>query len=134
MSKIKFKVFNCKSNEIGSYVNCSIAIDGGIQSFGKDGVIEGTLKNTHLQPILYAGKNDIDGNEIYEGFIVKRESELSGEEDLVGEVEFDECSWWITNHKKKVSVPLFSETAVDRIIGNIYQDIKLAEDIGTYWV
>ena len=40
---------------------------------------------------------------------------------VTGVVILDECQWWIQNDKQKRAVPLFSETAVDRIIGNIYE-------------
>lgn len=130
MEKIKYKIYNSDKKEVNEYVNASIAIDGGVQTFGKDGRIQGTLINRHLVPMLYAGKKDIDGNEIFDGYIVKRESTGPGEEDIVGAVVFDECSWWIENRKEGRAVRLFSETAVDKIVGNLFQDVELSESIG----
>lgn len=130
MSIIKFKIYDSKKNEIVDYVNCSIAIDGGIQSFGRDGSLEGTLKNRHLVPLLYTGKQDITSKEIYDGFIVKREAMELGDEEITGVVVFDECSWWIENRKEKRVVLLFSETAVDQVIGNVLQNKELAEELG----
>lgn len=121
--KIKFKLYDKKKNKIVEYINCSIAIaDGEVQSFNSKHELEGTLANSHLIPIQYANKDDIEGKEIYKGFIVKRKV---GDEEITGVVEFMEYAWWIVNHKEERAVPLFSETAIDRIIGNIYQNPKL---------
>lgn len=126
--KLKFKLYDKKKNEIVDYMNCSIAIaDGEVQSFDKTGNLEGTAANTHLIPIQYANKIDIRNKEIYQGFIIKRESGAPGDEEITGVVEFDECCWWIVNHKEERAVQLFSETAIDEIIGNIYQNPYLKE-------
>lgn len=130
MERIKYKIYNINKKEINEYINASIAIDGGVQTFGEDGVIQGTLINRHLVPMLYAGKKDIDGNEIYDGYIVERKSTQVGEEDIIGAVIFCDCAWWIENRKEGRAVSLFSETAVDKVIGNLFKDIELAEKIG----
>ncbi len=125
-NKLKFKLYDKKKNEIVDYFNCSIAIaDGEVQSFNAKGEMEGTLTNRHLIPIQYANKNDIQGNEIYSGFIIEREAGFIGEEDITGVVKLMECAWWIVNEKEERAVPLFSETAIDKIIGNIYQNPEL---------
>ena len=126
--KLKFKLYDKKRNEIVDYINCSITIaDGEVQSFDKNGNMVGTADNNHLIPIQYANKDDINKKEIYKGFIIKREQGVPGDEEITGVVEFDECCWWITNNKEQRSVPLFSETAIDEIIGNIYQNPELKE-------
>jgi hypothetical protein len=126
--KLKFKLYDSKKGQIVSYINCSIAIaDGTIQSFDKHGDLEGTAENTHLIPIQYTNKNDIDGKEIYQNFIVERKAGDIEDEEIIGVVESFECAWWIVNHKEQRAVPLFSETAVDRIIGTVYQNQDLKE-------
>lgn len=126
--KLKFKLYNKKTNEIVDDIHRSIAVaDGTVQSFDKKGNLEGTSENTHLLPIQYANKKDINKKEIYQGFIVERKGVVTGEKDITGVVEFLECSWCIVNHKEQRSVNLFSETAIDTIIGNIYQHEKLKE-------
>lgn len=63
MERIKYKIYNMNQKEINEYINASIAIDGGVQTFGEDGIIQGTLINRHLVPMLYAGKKDIELSE-----------------------------------------------------------------------
>ena len=129
--KLKFKLVNTKTNEIVDYMNCSIAIaDGTVQSFNKKQELEGTAANVHLRPIQYANKDDINKKEIYYGFIVKREIGAPGDKEITGVVVFDECSWWIENKKENRAEQLFSETAIDTIIGNIYQNPELYEVAG----
>lgn len=126
--KLKFKLYDRKKNKIVDYMNCSIAVaDGTVQSFDRHGDLVGTAANNHLTPIQYADKNDIDGEEIYQGFIVKREAAAPGDEEITGVVILDECSWWIVNEKEQRAVRLFSETARDEIIGNIFQNTELKE-------
>ncbi len=129
--KIKFILFDKKKNELVDYMNCSIAIaDGTVQSFDKKGNLEGTAANAHLIPLQYANRNDIYGKEIYKDFIVERKAGVIGEEDITGVVEEAECAWWIVNHKEQRAVPLFSETSMDTIKGNIYQNPELYEVAG----
>ena len=129
--KLKFKLYNKKTNKIVDDINRSIAIaDGTVQSFDRAGNMEGTAANVHLKPLLYANKNDIKGKEIYNGFIVKREAADPGDEDIIGVVTFNECCWWIVNEKQNRAVRLFSETAIDTIIGNIYQNPELYDLAG----
>lgn len=129
--KLKFKLVNSKTKEIVDYMNCSIAIaDGTVQSFNRKGELEGTAANVHLKPIQYANKDDINKKEIYKGFIIERKAGIPGEEDITGVVDFLECSWWIVNHKQQRAVLLFSETAIDTIIGTIYQNPELYEVAG----
>jgi len=128
--KLKFKLYDRKKNEIVNYMNCSISVaDGEVQSFNKKGDLEGTAANSHLTPIQYTNKNDIDKKEIYQGFIIKREVGAPGDEEITGVVEFLECAWWIVNHNEQRAVPLFSETAIDKIIGNIYQNTELLSGV-----
>lgn len=126
---LKFKLYDKKKNEIVNYVDCSISIaDGGVQSFNKDGIMQGTLNNRHLIPIQYAGKKDIKGIEIYQGFIVER-FDIKGHV-ITGAVAFKNCSWWIENKVENRKVPLFTLSAADSVIGNIYEDKELAWEIG----
>lgn len=122
MSKIKFKIYDKNRKRLISGTGYSITGDGEVQTFNSHGLPEGTVNNRHLKPILYSGKKDITGRDIYEGFIVERRGVVPGDEEITGVVVFDEYSWQIRNDKEKRAVPLFSETAEDRIIGSIYEE------------
>ena len=118
----KFKIYDEKQKKLLSGTGYSITGDGEVQTFNNNGVPEGTINNRHLRPVFSSGKKDIAGREIYEGFIVNRVGEIQGDEEITGIVVFDEYSWWIENNKEQRAVPLFSETAVDRVIGSIYEN------------
>ena len=123
MAKIKFKIYDKNRKRLLSGTGYSITGDGEVQTFNSHGVAEGTVNNRHLKPVLFSGKKDITGRDIYEGFIVERTGAMLGDEEITGVVVFDEYSWLIRNDEEKRAVPLFSETAEDRIIGSIYENI-----------
>ena len=129
MAKIKFKIYDKNRKRLLSGTGYSITGDGEVQTFNSHGLPEGTVNNRHLKPILYSGKKDITGRDIYEGFIVERIGAVPGDVEITGVVVFDEYSWLIQNDKEKRAVFLFSETAMDKVIGNIYEDIELAKRI-----
>lgn len=129
MVEIKFKIYDKNRKRLLRGTGYSITGDGEVQTFNSHGVAEGTVNNRHLKPVLYSGKKDITGRDIYEGFIVERRGATIGDEEITGVVVLDECSWWIENREERRAVPLFSETAMDRIIGNVYEDIELAKRI-----
>ena len=129
MAKIKFKIYDKNRKRLLRGTGYSITGDGEVQTFNSHGVAEGTVNNRHLKPVLYSGKKDITGRDIYEGFIVERKGATLGDEEITGIVVLNECSWWIENREERRAVPLFSETAMDRIIGNVYEDIELAKRI-----
>lgn len=116
----KFKIYDEKQRKLLSGTGYSITGDGEVQTFNNKGVPEGTINNRHLRPVFSSGKKDVAGREIYEGFIVNRVGEIPGDEEITGIVVFDEYSWWIENKQELRAVPLFSETAIDRVIGDIY--------------
>ena len=121
MAEIKFKIYDKNRKRLISGTGYSITGDGEVQTFNSHGVAEGTVNNRHLKPVLYSGKKDITGRDIYEGFIVERKAAVPGDEEITGVVVFDEYSWLIRNDKEERAVFLFSETAEDKIIGNVYE-------------
>lgn len=124
MSKIKFKIYDKNRKRLISGTSYSITGDGEVQTFNSHGVAEGTVNNRHLKPVLYSGKKDCTGRDIYEGFIVERMGALaSGDGDIIGIVVLKNGQWWIENKVEGRAVPLFSETGIDRIIGDIYEGV-----------
>ena len=123
MAKIKFKIYDKNRKRLISGTGYSITGDGEVQTFNKYGVPEGTINNRHLKPVLYTGKKDYTGRDIYDGFIIERKGTVPGDEDITGVVVFDKCQWLIEDKVYGRVVPLFSETAEDRIIGDIYEGV-----------
>ena len=132
MADIKFKIYDKNRKRLLSGTGYSITGDGELQTFNSKGVPEGTVNNRHLKPVLYSGKKDVTGRDIYEGFIVERIGAVPGDEDITGVVVLDECQWWIVDKIDERAVPLFSETAMDRIIGNIYEHSHLLKQGESY--
>lgn len=129
MAKIKFKIYDKNRKRLLSGTGYSITGDGELQTFNSKGVPEGTVNNRHLKPVLYSGKKDVTGRDIYEGFIVERIGAVPGDEDITGVVVLDECQWWIVDKIDERAVPLFSETAMDRIIGDVYEGVPKQMEI-----
>lgn len=129
MAKIKFKIYDKNRKRLLSGTGYSITGDGEVQTFNSHGIAEGTVNNRHLKPVLYSGKKDVTGRDIYEGFIVERIGAVLGDEDITGVVVLDECQWWIVDKIDERAVPLFSETAMDRIIGDVYEGVPKQMEI-----
>lgn len=122
MFGVKFKIYDEKKKKLLSGTGYSITGDGEVQTFNKNGVPEGTLKNRHLRPVFSSGKKDIAGREIYEGFIVNRVGETQEDKGIIGVATFVDGTWWIVDKEQNKVEPLFLDFAIDRVIGNIYEN------------
>lgn len=122
MFNMKFKIYDEKQKKLLSGTGYSITGDGEVQTFNRDGIPEGTVRNRHLRPVFFSGKKDIAGRDIYEGFIVDRVGAIPEDEEITGITTFIDGTWWIENKQELRVVPLFSETAIDRIVGHIYSE------------
>lgn len=82
----------------------------------------------------YTGIKDYEGKEIYEGDIVEKEfmepwiEEWLEDTKFIGIVEMIDGCWCVVNEKKKKCEYLWSETDVNHVIGNIYENKNLLEE------
>ncbi|MFK3811828.1 YopX family protein [Bacillus halotolerans] len=67
---------------------------------------------------------------VYEGDVIEQEETELGspyEGVLIGSVNMLEGQWCIVNEKKKEARPVFSETAKNKILGDVFQNPELLE-------
>ena len=77
----------------------------------------------------YTGYKDINDIEICEGDIVKKEFMEQWLENttLIGVVTMVEGCWCVLDEENKKIEPLWSETDINTVIGNIYENKELLE-------
>ncbi|QFR56455.1 hypothetical protein 049ML003_72 [Bacillus phage 049ML003] len=78
----------------------------------------------------HIGLLDEDNKAIYEGDVSEQEETVLGspyDGVLIGAVNMLEGQWFIVNEKKKEARPVFSETAKNKILGDVYQNPELLE-------
>ena len=76
------------------------------------------------------GLKDKNGKEIFEGDVVRqvRTQPTKENETITGVVTMLEGAWSIVNDNKQLASVLWSETAENEIIGNIYENPELLEE------
>lgn len=76
------------------------------------------------------GLFDRNGQEIFEGDVVRqvRTQPTTENETITGVVTMLEGAWSIVNDNKQLASVLWSETAENEIIGNIYENQELLEE------
>lgn len=87
------------------------------------------IVNNDLNLMQSIGLFDKDGQEIFEGDIVRqvRTQPTTGNEIITGVVTMLEGAWLIMNDNEQLASYLWSETDENEIIGNIYENPELLE-------
>ena len=80
--------------------------------------------------MLSTGLKDKNGKEIFEGDVVRqvRTQPTTENEIIIGVVTMLEGAWLIMNDGEQLASYLWSETDINEIIGNIYENSELLEE------
>jgi len=103
--------------------------DSNIWIIDEDSVGCEWLVNNDLNLMQSAGVFDKNGQEIFEGDVVRqvRTQPTTENEIVVGIVTMIEGAWLIMNDSEQLASYLWSETDTNEIIGNIYKNPELME-------
>lgn len=129
MREIKFRAWNELANKMYSHED----LEDVLVNLTKNDFIEGIFLplNSDNELMQYTGIKDSNGNEIYEGDIVKIEDYFG--EDLIGNIIYDEITaGYVFNKGNGISyfqMTLDLENYVYYVIGNIYENPELLEEV-----
>ena len=127
MREIKFRAWSKLLNKMLSHED----LNKTLKNLTKIEYIAGIFLplNSDVEVMQYTGLNDSNGNEIYEGDIVKIEDYFG--EDIIGRVIYDEATAGYVFHKGNernyFQMTLDLEYYVHYVIGNIYENKDLLD-------
>lgn len=125
MREIKFRAWSKLLNKMLSHED----LNKTLKDLTKIEYIAGIFLplNSDVEVMQYTGLKDSNGNEIYEGDIVKIEDYFG--EDIIGRVIYDEATAGYVFHKGNernyFQMTLDLEGYVHYVIGNIYENPEL---------
>ncbi|MED0780841.1 YopX family protein [Bacillus siamensis] len=136
--KTAYRVWDGEQMHYWDDVNLTLFIRGKVWTLYKDSAglcPDIVATNQDGKSVLIHGTDQFQTNgrlkRIYAGDIVQQEETapggLYGPEPFIGEVKMIDGSWCIINEKKEECRPLFSETATNKDIGDVYQNPELLE-------
>ena len=129
MREIKFRAWSKLLNKMLSHED----LNKTLKDLTKIEYIAGIFLplNSDVEVMQYTGLKDSNGNEIYEGDIVKIEDYFG--EDIIGRVIYDEATAGYVFHKGNernyFQMTLDLEGYVHYVIGNIYENPELLEEV-----
>ena len=127
MREIKFRAWSKLLNKMLSHED----LNKTLKNLTKIEYIAGIFLplNSDVEVMQYTGLKDSNGNEIYEGDIVKIEDYFG--EDIIGRVIYDEATAGYVFHKGNernyFQMTLDLEYYVHYVIGNIYENNDLLD-------
>lgn len=104
--------------------------NGDIWIIDEDSVAGEWIVNNDIHLMQSTGLKDKNGQEIFEGDVVRqvRTQPTTENEVIIGVVTMIEGAWLIMNDNEQLASKLWSETDENEIIGNSYETPKLLED------
>lgn len=129
---IKFRAWHIELGRMMSISDMWFNVD----SLGEIGLND-TIMNDYIsvspdeiELMQSTGLKDKNNQEIFEGDIVRqvRTQPTTENETITGVVTMLEGAWSIVNDNKQLASVLWSETAENEIIGNIYENQEILED------
>lgn len=103
--------------------------NGDIWIIDEDSVAGEWIVNNDLNLMQSTGLFDRNGQEIFEGDVVRqvRTQPTIENETITGVVTMLEGAWLIVNDNEQLASDLWSETDENEILGNIYENTELLE-------
>ena len=103
--------------------------NGDIWIIDEDSIAGEWIVNNDIHLMQSTGLFDRNGQEIFEGDIVRqvRTQPTTENETITGVVTMLEGAWWIMNDCEQLASDLWSETDENEIIGNIYENKDILE-------
>lgn len=127
----KFRAWKKAGKELGRVGQITFELDGSVSCvLFKGKFLDFNVPINEIVLMQSTGLKDKNGKEIFEGDVVRqvRTQPTTENEIIIGVVTMLEGAWLIMNDGEQLASYLWSETDINEIIGNIYENSELLED------
>ena len=127
----KFRAWKKAGKELGRVGQITFELDGSVSCvLFKGKFLDFNVPINEIVLMQSTGLKDKNGKEIFEGDVVRqvRTQPTTENEIIIGVVTMLEGAWLIMNDSEQLASYLWSETDINEIIGNIYENSELLED------
>ena len=127
----KFRAWKKAGKELGRVGQITFELDGSVSCvLFKGKFLDFNVPINEIILMQSTGLKDKNGQEIFEGDVVRqvRTQPTTENEIIIGVVTMLEGAWLIMNDGEQLASYLWSETDINEIIGNIYENSELLEE------
>nr|DAS66694.1 MAG TPA: YopX protein [Caudoviricetes sp.] len=131
MEAPKFRAWKKAGKELGRVGQITFELDGSVSCvLFKGKFLDFNVPINEIILMQSTGLKDKNGQEIFEGDVVRqvRTQPTTENEIIIGVVTMLEGAWLIMNDGEQLASYLWSETDINEIIGNIYENSELLEE------